>query len=245
VSGIKSSGVESLLDADAPFIGVNGEEYFTTRESRRSFIQTVEAAPPRMLSLCLPEDLDTAKEAIARRGLEVGRVTPVRVPFFSQRGVIGMMLVEVLRPGGPDAREKLDEFWSKSALAESDYRAEISALDAPKTLRAGERAALRFRVRNGGGSVWPARGNAKGMFQVNIGDRWLDAGGRKVVNDLDARAGLPADLPPGGEVELVLTVGAPKEPGDYVLEIDMIHEGITFFREKGSRVLTLPVRVGP
>ena len=91
----------------------------------------------------------------------------------------------------------------------------------------------------------PARGDAKGMYQVNIGDRWLDADGKTVVNDLDGRTPLQADLSPGGEVEIPLTIEAPHAAGEYVLEIDMIHEGVTFFREKGSRVLTLHMRVEP
>jgi hypothetical protein len=43
----------------------------------------------------------------------------------------------------------------------------------------------------------------------------------------------------------VLPVTAPKAPGDYVLEIDMIHEGVTFFHEKGSKTLRIDVRVEP
>jgi len=110
-------------------------------------------------------------------------------------------------------------------------------------MRAGERRTLRVRVRNVGRAVWPAHGDTRGMYQVNAGDRWLDAAGARVVNDLDGRAAMPADLEPGGEVELPLDVTAPRAPGEYVLEIDMIHEGVTFFYEKGSRTLRMRVRV--
>jgi hypothetical protein len=158
-----------------------------------------------------------------------------------------MMLVEVSRPDDAESLARFETSWMQAAFPYADYRAEISLKEkeSPALMRAGTQAALRFRVRNAGGSVWPARGDAKGMYQVNIGDRWLDAEGDKVVNDLDGRTALLADLPPGGEVEMMLTVKAPREPGEYVLEIDMIHEGVTFFREKGSRVLTLRVRVEP
>src|SRR5436305_12190299 len=101
-------------------------------------------------------------------------------------------------------------------------------------MRAGERRTLRVRVRNVGRAVWPARGDARGMYQVNAGDRWLDAEGTRVVNDLDGRGAMPAVLAPGGEVELPLDVTAPRAPGEYILVIDMIHEGGTFFYKKGS-----------
>ncbi|MDT5295466.1 MAG: hypothetical protein QOJ76_2346, partial [Acidobacteriota bacterium] len=244
-SGVKSNGIEALLDPDAPALTVSHPEYFATRTARESFVRNVESGPARMLSLCLPEDLSQAEEFIKSRGLAVGRVVPVQVPFFSQRGRIGMMLVEVARPEGREGRDTLERFWKTAALPDYDYRAEITTESAPAAMHAGAGVGLRFRVRNLGGSVWPARGDAHGMYQVNLGDRWLDAAGTRVINDLDARASLPADLRPGDEVELPLTVTAPRVPGEYVLEIDLIHEAVTFFGEKGSPTLRLRVSVEP
>jgi len=63
------------------------------------------------------------------------------------------------------------------------------------------------------------------------------------VNGLDGRTGMPADLAPGGQVDLALAVNAPQEPGTYALEIDMVHEGVTWFYERGARPLRLEVRV--
>lgn len=42
---------------------------------------------------------------------------------------------------------------------------------------------------------------------------------------------------------LDLTVTAPLQPGRYVLEIDMVHEGVAWFSQLGSRKLTVPVTV--
>jgi hypothetical protein len=110
-------------------------------------------------------------------------------------------------------------------------------------MKPGARASLRLGVVNEGSAPWPARGNAEGMLQVNAGNRWLATDGRTVVNDLDGRTVLPRDLGPGGEAELALNVTAPKAAGEYVLEIDMVHEGVAWFYEKGSRTLRLRVRV--
>jgi hypothetical protein len=245
-TGAKSTGLEVLLNPRAPVVAIDHWEYFDTRTSRRRYVEAVEGAPDaELFSLCFPEDLAAIKEAVGRYGLSVGRVTNVAIPFFSSRDVVGMMLVEIPRPDGPEARQRLEEFWQWAAFPASDYRAEITAADAPAVMRAGERAVLNFRVRNAGGAVWPAHGDSKGRFQVNLGDRWLDADAVEVVNALDARTALPADLPPGGEVALPLAVTAPNAPGNYVLEIDMVHEGVTFFNEKGSKSLRLPLRVEP
>ncbi len=244
-SGPKSNGVEALIDPRLSIVNVNHHEYFATRDARQNFVRTIENGPRRMLSLCMPEDLTQAREYVKSRGLSYVGARPLQVPFFSQRRPLGMMLVEAALPEGAEGRATLQRFWQSVAFREQDYRAEIEAPGAPGTFRAGERVVLNLRVRNHGSIPWPARGDTRGMFQVNAGDRWLDAGGVRVVNDLDGRTALAADLPPGGETELQLPVTAPKEPGDYVLEIDMIHEGVTFFREKGSKVLRMNVRVGP
>jgi hypothetical protein len=156
-----------------------------------------------------------------------------------------MVLLRVALPTGAGARAKFESSWMSAAFPESDYRARIEwAAPPPPSMRAGRRATLSLRVRNDGGSVWPARGDTRGMFQVNAGDRWLDPEGARVVNDLDGRRALDADLAPGASVELKLDVTAPKGPGEYTLEVDMIHEGVTFFREKGSTPLRTRVRVG-
>ena len=81
------------------------------------------------------------------------------------------------------------------------------------------------------------------MKTVTIGDRWLTANGSAVVNDLDSRTTLPHDLRPGDEAELVLIVTAPPIEGEYLLEIDMVHEGVTWFYQKGSPTLRWPVKV--
>ena len=156
-----------------------------------------------------------------------------------------MMLVEAAVPEGEEGRATLEGYWRAAAFRDGDYRAEIVAPGAPQQMRAGERAVLNLRVRNLGGVAWPARGDAHGMYQVNAGDRWLDPATGRVVNDLDGRTALAADIPPGGAAELQLPVTAPKAPGDYLLEVDMIHEGVTFFFEKGSKTLRLNVRVEP
>jgi hypothetical protein len=198
-----------------------------------------------MLSLCMPEDLAQAREYVKSRGLTYVGARALQVPFFSQRRLLGMMLIEATLPEGDEGRATLQRFWQASAFPDYDYRAEIEAPGVPTRLRPGERAVLNLRVHNRGGSVWPAIGDASGKYHVTVGDRWLDPSTARVVNDLDGRTVLAADIPPGGEAKLTLPVNAPREPGDYVLEIDMIHEGVTFFHEKGSKPLRMNVKVEP
>ena len=152
-----------------------------------------------------------------------------------------MMLIEVRIPQGPEARSEFESAWMKGAFAAADYREQIVAIDPPSVMHPGEKANIRFKVKNLGSATWPAVGTKDFRYQINMGNRWISAG----TTAEDNRAAMKADLPPGGEVEMTLTVNAPRTPGDYTLEIDMVHEGVTWFKERGARPLQLRVRVQP
>lgn len=124
------------------------------------------------------------------------------------------------------------------------FRAGISVPSPPSRMRAGQREAVRVRVRNDGDADWPAEGrDGDGYFQVNLGHVWRDAGGRKVEDAGYVRSSLPAAVRPGEEVELTLAVNAPKTPGEYALEFDLVQEMVGWFRDRGSQSFITTVRV--
>ena len=59
----------------------------------------------------------------------------------------------------------------------------------------------------------------------------------------DGRAPLLQIVPPGLEWPVLLTMRAPSEPGSYVGEIDLVHEGISWYAHKGSRPLRFTIDV--
>nr|MDQ3806490.1 SAM-dependent methyltransferase [Acidobacteriota bacterium] len=93
------------------------------------------------------------------------------------------------------------------------------------------------------GLPWPALGRSDNGFRLFLGNHWLDAAGRVLVND-DARAALPFDLAPGEEAEIPLVVRAPAA-GEYVLEVDLVQESVSWFGLKGSATLKQKVTVEP
>src|SRR5262249_49372214 len=54
---------------------------------------------------------------------------------------------------------------------------------------------------------------------------------------------LVEDVMPSQELILPLTVTAPDEPGEYILELDMVQEHVAWFKDKGSSTCRLPVVV--
>jgi 4-amino-4-deoxy-L-arabinose transferase-like glycosyltransferase len=127
-------------------------------------------------------------------------------------------------------------------LANADFRAELRALKIPERVAAKARVEIRVAVRNGGDAVWLARERGLSPLQLSAANHWLDPFGNVVTND-DGRGALPRDLRPGEEAEITFAVNAPRRPGDYLLEIDMLQEGVSWFALKGSRTLRVPVKV--
>jgi hypothetical protein len=241
-TGPKSTAFEVLLNPRAPVIALRQAEFFHTRDAWHEFIRKVLATGGQnMYSLCLSGDLQTAKRAVVERGLEVGEVTAFDLPFFSPGNRIGMMLLEIRLPQSPEAREQFETAWMRAAWAASDYRQEIIALNPPSVMRVGEKLDIHFKVKNLGSETWPAVGTRDFLYQINMGNRWIKGN----ENNEDNRAVMKGDLPPGAVTDMTLSITAPKAPGDYTLEIDMVHEGVTWFKQRGARTLSIDVAVRP
>jgi hypothetical protein len=101
-------------------------------------------------------------------------------------------------------------------------------------------AFMRVRIQNLSAQTWPVMGTAEGRHPLMLGNHWLDEGGRCLLAD-DGRAALPADVPPLEEVELELVIQTLPAPNRYILELDMVHEGVVWFANKGSQTTRLDV----
>ena len=77
---------------------------------------------------------------------------------------------------------------------------------------------------------------------IALGNHWLTADGEILVWS-DGRTPLPETLPIGSTIALALAVMTPSRPGDYLLELDMVEEGVTWFAEKRAPSRYVPVSV--
>jgi hypothetical protein len=145
-------------------------------------------------------------------------------------------------------------------LPPASLRASIACEGLPATFVAGQRQSLNVIVRNVGGAAWPAVGDEEGRYAVRLHGRWLkadgspfkeadgcllkEAGGSLLTDDTTA-ARIPFDMEPGDTAGLTLNVSAPIEPGDYVLELDLVQEDSAWFGAHDSKTLRASVKVLP
>jgi hypothetical protein len=127
-------------------------------------------------------------------------------------------------------------------LPDRAFKAGISALNPPETMSAGQQATVQVKLKNTSDVTWPYAGDDDGKYQIKLGNHWLDQNSKPVVID-DGRTPLTADLKPGAEIELPLTVTAPTKPGSYVLEIDVVQENVAWSGDKGNATYKVKVQV--
>jgi hypothetical protein len=248
VSNIKMNGIQVLLRNDVPMIAVNNLQYFDTPQSRERFAKALDQVRGRrMFSLSLIADLSESLDLLKRRGLQPVQVTPLTVPFFSKYTLFYMALIEVAPASKPQPPKRTSPesvaTESHAPLNDDAFRAIITMPAPPSRLRAGQKQTIQVVVKNASDYLWAARGEPGGKFFLNAGNVWFEADGEKLVNNLDGRTTILHDLYPGEEAHLTLQITVPATPGEYVLEIDMVQEGVGWFKDKGSTPLRLRVQV--
>jgi hypothetical protein len=131
---------------------------------------------------------------------------------------------------------------SAAPLPEDALRADLSASNIPATLKTGQTHTVRVEIRNVGGATWHAEGQPDGRFRVGLRWRWLKGDESNALDDAGEMK-LPFDMDAGEFAAVEIKTVAPREPGEYVLELDMAQEHVAWFGEKGSKTLRRGVRV--
>jgi hypothetical protein len=238
-SSPQTSGIEALLKRNIPLVYLRG--YYETSEGRAEFAQAIEdVRSKRTASLCFAEDLKTSEEILNSRGLAMGRITPVEIPYYSYNAVFRMVLIDVLPAGSQEIGASVSS--TERPLPEQAYQTSITAQEMATTLVAGSRETLYVDVKNLSDITWPATSSTRSEYQIMLRNHWLNSRDQVVIND-DGMVPLLYEIKPGCEILLPLTITAPNSPGNYVLEIDMLQEGVVWFNHKGSNALRLNVKV--
>jgi len=126
-----------------------------------------------------------------------------------------------------------------AAMPDEAYAAGLRIREAPGHVAPGGHVTVGVEITNTSPFEWSR--DAFGV--IRAGNHWLDATGAMIVRD-DGREALPETLPSGDTTVVSITMTAPSEAGDYLCEIDLAHEGVTWFADKGSPVVRIAVTAG-
>lgn len=119
------------------------------------------------------------------------------------------------------------------------YRADLRVVEGlPRSLRAGDAAAVTVEIRNAAPVAW----DQTIAGSVRLGNHWRNAAGDMLIQD-DGRTRLPSLCSPAQTLRLLLAVKAPPDPGRFVCEFDLVHEGVSWFGDRGSPTARSPVVV--
>jgi len=108
-SGMLTSGVQSLLTSHAPILCVYVDDYFHSAEGRDRFARALRhGRNQRIASLCLESELNSCREKLARRKLEIVDTLPVQIPIYSGRRKLKMVLLTLFLPPHVESQIVLD-----------------------------------------------------------------------------------------------------------------------------------------
>lgn len=121
------------------------------------------------------------------------------------------------------------------------YEAKIEVVSAPATVTAGEPVGISMSVLNKGSRPWrhavPGR-----RYATTIGAHLLDASGEVRKRDW-CRANLPHDVPINQAVTVQMLTPPIDTPGRYIIKLDVVLEGVTWYESKGSSPVLVTVDV--
>jgi SAM-dependent methyltransferase len=160
--------------------------------------------------------------------------------------------VRVLRPGGlvvfqiPERPRAVlpPGQGTCGPMPDGGFRALLTGYPAAIRAVGGSRVSVPVTVQNVGECTWPSRGDREMKFLVHLGNHWLTPKGETVVWD-DRRQPLPYDLPPRASIQMAISVTAPLSGGKYILELDMVQEGVAWFKHKYSATARVQAEIEP
>ncbi len=115
------------------------------------------------------------------------------------------------------------------------YQVEWLGEQFPERMLAGRILTVPITVKNTGSITWTWGGGNP----VRLGYRYYrNRRPLPLSPTRDMRTDVPEDVAPGQTMVIEARIALPEAPGNYTLELDLVHEGIAWFKEKGATPLT-------
>ena len=106
-SGLLTSGFQVLANPHAAILCAYVPDYFYSSAGREKFAHALdEAQNNEISSLCLETEIDNCRKALGDRDLEIISTIPVKIPVYSERTFVKMVLMRLRRVQQTDPTNK-------------------------------------------------------------------------------------------------------------------------------------------
>ncbi|CAD6509688.1 hypothetical protein LMG27952_00302 [Paraburkholderia hiiakae] len=143
--------------------------------------------------------------------------------LFDER--MGEMMGSLLTGHYWQSETLVKKSWHLPMGEQARTQVEVAARDAPSEVAASQSFSVRLRLSNR--SRYQISSRAPNPVHVSY--HWIDATRSKLVVFDGERTRLQASLMPGEEREMQARVVAPSIPGQYILQLTLVQEGIAWF----------------
>jgi len=174
---------------------------------------------------------------IAVLSVVASRGSLARLKPFAVAGLVAAFLLT----GVHAATDRLLVLRLSTSDVSSWYRAIYSEFPDRLAIPAGKTTRVPLYIRNAGRLTWRSRGTEAAVVSYH----WLDPSAGRVLTWDGARSEIPSDVAPGDGVRMEPWIIAPAEPGSYMLQWDMLQEGIAWFSTFGPSRAQMDVQVLP
>ncbi|UCF95435.1 MAG: hypothetical protein JSW39_15240, partial [Desulfobacterales bacterium] len=127
-------------------------------------------------------------------------------------------------------------------LRTKDFKVSYAPVQGPAKMKVGENSLFKVTLSNSSSKAWITASDSFIPKSIHLSYHWYDLKHTVIIFD-GMRTELPWRLLPGKPVEVALAVTAPHHPGQYILAIDLVQEGVAWFSWHGVKPAEVRVTV--
>ncbi len=113
-------------------------------------------------------------------------------------------------------------------LDDDDYQVVIKA-PLFLSIEAGEQSNVNVTVKNKSSTTW----HSTEKSGITLGNQWYDFRKKNEILN-DGNTALVSNISPGEEFEISLLINAPETPGIWFTEVDLVEQGVCWFKERSK-----------